>query len=179
MSKGMQRGHRVKCFATGEFGNSLEYVYRDKHWWKNEAVYERYLKNREYRDKCYELYATILGYEQGQMFSGYVFKRFKKLEFYGWECIYNNMLDCRDDMEWAVSHKDFSNDSAQTGYLFAIMERRINICYAKMKAQRQEENRKKRMAEQAAKYVNDVDLTVVQNASEKKRDISKWLEDEE
>lgn len=174
-----RKGRRVKCYATGEYGNSLEYVQHDKHWWKNEEVYQQFIKNKIYRDKAYNLYSLIIGYEKGQVFSGYIHKRFKKLSYYGWECIYQNMMECRSSMEWAVLHKDFENDVVQAAYLFAIMESNINGCYSRMRKQAIEENRNKVLAERAARYVNDVDLTSVQNAPKKNRDISQWLEDEE
>lgn len=174
-----KKGRRVKCYATGEFGNSLEYVRHDNHWWKSEEVYQQFIKNKQYRTKAYDLYAQIVGYVEGQPFPGYIHKRFKKLEWYGWECVYQNMLNCQSSMEWAVNTKNFNNEIGEIAYLFAIMEGNINDCYSKMKKQKAEEARNKAIAERSVKYINDVDLSSAQCAPKKNHDISKWLEDED
>ena len=173
------RTWKVKCFATGEFGSSADFVRIGGHWWKNEEVYKEYMKNLEYRRKAYELYGKIIGYETGQIFPGYIHKRFKKLEFYGWECIYQNMIECRLSMEWAITHKDFQNAIGEAAYMFAIMEGNINGCYKRMKKQKQDELLKQKHSEENEKYSNDVDLASVQSVTTKKRDISKWLEDDD
>lgn len=172
------KGRRVKCFATGEYGNSLEYVKHDNRWWKNEEVYQTYTNNTLYRKKAYDLYSTIIGYEKGQIFPNYVHKRFKKLEFYGWEVIYQNMIECRESMEWAIFHKEFRNDIAQTAYLFTIMEAHINDVYANLKKQKADiEQAEKRTLEMAMYEGDDINLDVIQTAPQKKRDISQWLEE--
>ena len=173
-----KKGRKVKCFATGEYGSSLEFVQHDKHWWKNEEVYAEYKRRTEFRQKSYDLYSEIIGYEKGQIFPGYIHKRFKKLEFYGWEVIYQNMLECRDSMEYAIFFKDFKNEIQQTAYLFAIMEGNINGCYARMKKAKAEKQRLEAESAKSATYCNqDVDLDAVQTSTQKKRDISQWLEE--
>lgn len=174
-----QKGRIVKCFATGEYGTSLSFVKHDNHWWKSEEVYQQYAKSCEYRTKAYDLYSAIIGYEKGQIFPGYVHRRFQKLEYYGWECVYQNMLECRSSMEWAVFHKEFQNINHQTGYLFAIMESNINGCYARMKKEKEEAERRAKKYDEAVKYMSDINLDTAKTRETKKRDISKWIDDED
>lgn len=174
-----QNGRIVKCFATGEYGTSLNFVKHDNHWWKNEEVYNQYAANCAYRTKAYDLYSQIIGYEKGKIFPPYVHKRFQKLEFYGWECIYQNMLECRSSMEWAIYHKDFQNENHQTAYLFVIMEGNINSCYSRMKKEKEAAERLAKKRDEEVKYSSDVDMNAVKTSNSKKRDISKWLDDDE
>lgn len=172
-----KKGRMVKCFATGEIGNSLDYVHHGNHWWKSEEVYKAYGESMMYRRKAYDLYGDIINYESWQIFPSYVHKRFMNFKQYGWECIYKNMLQCEESMRWAIAHKDFANSIAQTAYLFAIMNSSINETYGKLKKEKAEAALAAKKAAEATKYEEDVDLSTAQTAPKQKRDISKWLDD--
>ena len=45
----------VKCFVTGEKGNSETFVKHDNHYYKSEQVYQDYIKEMEYRKKIIDL----------------------------------------------------------------------------------------------------------------------------
>lgn len=166
-----KKGRKVKCCATGEYGTSLTFVKIDGHYYKDEFTYERYIEEKNYRKLTYDIIADYLGYQKGQIFPGVVYHRLKNLEFYGYKCIYQTFCIKKNDIEWALNHKDFRNDLGRIAYMFAIINNSINDVYKQMRT----ESRKQKLPE-SADYIEEINLEDI-GTSKKGRDISSFLED--
>lgn len=165
-----KKGRRVKCYATGEYGTDLTFVKIGDHYYKDKETFEKYTRNNHYRTLTYEVLSDFLGYQKGQIFPGVVHRRLKKLEFYGFECIYQTIVVNRSSIEWALRTKDFKNDISALAYIFAIIDNNINDVYKKMRSQN-----KKTALPESTDYAKSVNLADI-GTSKKGRDISEFLE---
>ena len=144
----MARQTMVKCMATGERGPRDEYYKAPNgRYFKSEAIYQAWMAGRRkkkaemnqakhydkpgrtaesYKKICDTL-ADFIGYECGghQPMPTVVFRKLKELDFYSDEIIQQTMDENRSAIQWAMTNKKFTDDSAKAAYMMAIIRNSI------------------------------------------------------
>ena len=71
-----------------------------------------------------------------------VFRRLKELEFYSDEIIQMTLDEKRSAIQWAITNKNFSDDTAKANYLMAIVRNNIAAVYRREKDKTEKQSRK-------------------------------------
>ena len=163
---------KVRCRITGEYGLSDEFVKIDGKYYKSKKLYDTWFKEKADREAFIEMFATeFLGYGKGQVFPTILCKKLKELEFYGFDVINKTVKKCQSSIEYAITYKDFNNDSAKISYIFAIIKNNINDVYKQIV--------KENNASKVEHFIDDtVDIENIQT-THKEKNIKKWLEDDD
>lgn len=122
---------KVKCFITKEAGTSDTFVKIGKHYYKSREVYDKWEQDKAYRNQCLKLIARYLGYADFQQFPTVVNKFLKEFASYGYDVVYDTLVNCKEKIEYAFNSKTFSTDYSQCSYMFAIVKNNINDVYKK------------------------------------------------
>lgn len=117
---------RVKCFITGEYGDSDHFVKIGKHYYKSQEVYDEDKRLKQQRKDLIDyICRTFLGYGEGQPFPTYLGKRLKKLEYYDDAVILETFKQYANDIRYWLSNKSFDSEFGKVSYMFAIVEGHI------------------------------------------------------
>ena len=137
MTTKTNKGRRVKCKATGEYGNSnVFFKSPEDGYFKTEEIYTKWKEKIKYFQKAKDcIYFDFLGYKKGEPAPpNYIMKKFNELvEFYGSKIVYLTILECYDDIMWAVRNKEFQSYVGKVNYITAILKGRIRDVAAKEK----------------------------------------------
>ena len=99
-----------------------------------------------------------------------VFRRLKELEFYSDEIIQMTLDEKRTAIQWAITNKNFSDDTAKANYLMAIVRNNIAAVY-----RREKDKTEKTVKEESRPDLDTmVDLSNV-GAAHKGNDVSDLL----
>lgn len=190
----MAKPRMVKCMATGEKGPSDTYYKAPNgRYFKSEEIYEAWLagrrkeKAKQNRPKLHEkpgrttesykklcdTIADLIGYDPagGQPMPTIVFRRLKELDYYSDEIIQETLDEKADAIRWAMSHKEFEDDSGRASYMMAIVRNSI------AEVERREKQ-KKEMSRREEKGNPDLDtMTDLENIGvvHKSHDVSSLL----
>ena len=67
-----------------------------------------------------------LGYKESKDFNSYLAAKLDKMSYdYSYEVILSTILECKNPMEYAVTHKKFKNDIGKISYLCAIISNNL------------------------------------------------------
>lgn len=163
---------KVKCHASGEYGTTDTFVKIDGKWYKDQLTYDMYQNIIKYRRKVYDELSDIMGYVPGQVFPTIVCRKLKELNMYGYQCIYETIIRCRKDIDWFMTHKDFSSDYQRFAYLFAIIKNNINDTYRDIKYREQ-------LAERAKHRQHIAEVVPIETKARAEKDVSRWVEDDD
>lgn len=175
MKKSKQlKGRKVKCYATGEIGNSLTfYKAPDKHYYKNKKIYEQRKRDIELHKQIIDIIVDdFLNYQHGQKFPTILTKKLAELKFYPNEVILKTIEKCKSTIQYYMDNKEFDSDYGKIGYIFAIIVNNINDIYRDWKRNQIIETK------QTVQNIENQNITI-ENIGTKNtgKDISKWLED--
>lgn len=164
----------VKCFVTGEKGDSETFVKHDNHYYKSEQVYQDYIKEMEYRKKIIDLIVyDYMDYTKDMPFPTILNKRLKAIQHFGYETIYRTIDSQDETIRRACREKTFDSDYLKLMYILAIVKNNIFPIWKIVLAE-------KREARKNAKEVSKTtlqDIQEVKNPKQKVKNISKFLED--
>ena len=165
---------KVKFQDTGEIGMSnVGYRAANGKYYSSEAAYNKYAKNKEYREKCIALMYEVLGYSNKMIIPTYYYKTLKDFEGVGYEALYLTMKNKNPDVQWAIRNKDFNGETAKVMYIMAIYKNGVMDEYKKLIA---EEKHQKIMSEKVDDISDEFSLEI-NNNTKKKKDISRFVED--
>ena len=152
----MAKEPMVKCMATGVKGpRNTFYKAPNGRYFQSEAIYQAWMAGRRkkkaeanlvkhydkpgrttesYKKICDTL-ADFIGYERGghQPMPTIVFRRLKELDFYSDEIIQQTLDENRSAIQWAMTNKKFTDDSAKAAYMMAIIRNSIAAVYRREK----------------------------------------------
>lgn len=179
--------------ATGVEGPKEQfYKAPNNRYFQSEAVYQAWLEGRRkekarkekpkpqkkpgrttesYKKLCNTI-AGLIGYDLdgGQPMPTVVFRRLKELEFYSDEIIQMTLDEKRSAIQWAITNKNFSDDTAKANYLMAIVRNNIAAVY-----RREKDKTEKTVKEESRPDLDTiVDLSSV-GAAHKGNDVSNLL----
>lgn len=171
----------VKCQITGEKGTSDTFYKVGRKYYKSKEIYDHWFEESEARKELIDIIAKdFFNCEPGQEPPPMIYSEIKRLNFYSNKTILHTVKVKYDDIMWAIQHKEFNTTASKVKYIFAIIGNGIIDVY---KAEQNIERAKRR---RQAKEVNELsdadDLNFVESLDQKqsrKRDISKFLEDED
>lgn len=170
---------RVKCVATGEYGDSETFIKVDKHYYKSQEIYEEYRHSIDCKKKAIDILCKdFLKYKAGQPCPTFVFRKYKSLEFYENEIILKTIEEKYDTLKYYADNKEFKDDIQKVSYLFAIIDNNIGDVYRR-------EERKKLKKKTEELYENKLDDVASSLNSDGKtksgrmsqRDISEFCEE--
>lgn len=122
---------KVKCFITKEEGTSDTFVKIGKHYYKDQETYNQWKEKEENRAKCLRLIAKYIGYSDFQKFPTVVTRFLKEYSAYGYDVIYDSLIECQETIEYYFRSKSFDSDYAKCSYMFSIVRNKINDVYKK------------------------------------------------
>jgi len=165
---------KVKCQVTQEYGMSDEFIKIDNKYYKSQQVYDQYKKNTEdYKLLINLICNDFLNYQKGQVFPTMLTKKIKELEFYPNEVIIKTVEKNYETLKYWMDNKEFSNDTGKISYLFAIIKGNINDIYKEWKRNNLTEQYEKKSIIDTEENIETL------NTTQKGKDISNWLEDDE
>ena len=116
---------KVKCSATGEYGNLDEFIRVGNKYFKNKEIYEEYVKEKEIQIKVMIKIAELLGYKDGKMIGstgGLVMKKIKESTL-SKEELYNSISEREEYIKDLFGEIDeHYNDSKRVISIFKIVE---------------------------------------------------------
>lgn len=116
---------RVKCSATGEYGNINEFIRVGNKYFKNKETYENYVKEKEIQINLMVKIAELLGYKDGKMIGstgGFVMKKIKESTLSKQE-LYDSILEREEYIKDLFGEIDeHYSDSRHVISLFKIIE---------------------------------------------------------
>lgn len=117
---------KVKCFITGEYGDSDHFIKIGKHYYRSQEVYDEDKRLKQQRKDLIDyICRTFLGYGEGQPFPASLGKKLKKLEYYDNAVVLETFKQCANDIKYWLSNKSFDSEFGKVSYMFAIVEGRI------------------------------------------------------
>lgn len=165
---------KVKCAITGEYGTNEIFIKIGSKYYKSQEIYNEDKQRKELHKKIVDtILNEFLDYQQGQVPSSLLFKKLKELEFYDNEVILKTIQQQSDTIKYWMNNKEFKNENGKISYMFAIIKGSINDVYKEWK---REQNRIKQVKK--SKIDINIDIENI-NTTQKGKDISKWLEDDD
>lgn len=116
---------KVKCSATGEYGNLDEFIRVGNKYFKSKEVYENYAKEKEALQKLYTKFAELLGYTDGMMIGStvaFITKKIKNSDL-SKEELYDSMIEKEEYIKELFGEiSNHYNDSKHVVSIFEIIE---------------------------------------------------------
>lgn len=161
---------KVKLQDTGDYSTSdVSYKAPNGKYYSSKESYEKLLNEHKMRTKCVDKIVDLFGLKPGMKLPTLFYKRINELAIYGFEVVYNTIVNNESSITWALENKEFNSEVGKVQYIMAIVQNNINEEY-KIK-QKQLKSQKEN-----AKIINEpIDLEV-NNCVQKTKDISRWLE---
>lgn len=164
----------VKCYVTGEVGTNDTFVKIGNHYYKSQAVYEKYRHEIDTRKEIISLVATkFLGYQNGQKFPAYIQKKLNEFSFYSYDVILKTFEKCSDSIVYYMSKKEFRNESGKIAYIFAVLSNNINDVNKEF-----EWSKKAAKKEEKAEVNSEQGINMIRPVS-KVKNVSAWLDEED
>lgn len=165
-------GRRVKLWdAPGEYGDSDTAYKVEKKYYTSKEAYESYQNDNLNRQKVIILIHSLLGYEEHQMIPTIFLKKLKEWKPYGYDVVLQTLEDNASSVEWALQNKNFDSEIRKVQYISSIIANHLVDTEKKMK-------REKRSIGLMSNVVI-IDDFVDLNNTQKTKDISRFLEDED
>ena len=125
-------GRLVKFYDTGEKGDKdTGYHAPDGKNYSCKAGYERIANERKYWKMCAEWVTDLFGYQKGMKPNTYIYRLLQELQPYGYEVVYDTLVDQNESILWALNTKFFKNETMKIKYVFAIVNNNILDMYKK------------------------------------------------
>lgn len=116
------KGRKVRCHITGEYGNSLDFIKIGQHYYKSQEIYDNHQKEMQYRKQIIDyITSQYLMLSPEEKFPTTLTAQLSKLSNYSYEQIWNIISYCDKAIMSALSKKHFDNIYAKLAYIFAII----------------------------------------------------------
>ena len=164
-------GRIVNFIDTKSKGNSADGFKAPKgKYFSTRQAYEKWEQKRVDRSRCIEALMELLGYDDPNMKPNtFLFRELKSLEPYGYDVIFDTILECEDAIEYTLETKGFNNEINEIKYIMAIINNNIKAVYNRKQAQQKLKERKGQII-QIEDFIPKKQTT---------NDISRWLDDED
>ena len=163
-------GRLVKMWDTGEkLDKDLAYHAPDGKNYSSQAAYEKLAEEKKYWKYCVDEIMFLLGYEEGMKPNTYIFKLLRELKGYGYDVIYDTMIEKTKDIQWALNTKSFRDETNKIKYIFAIITNNAMDVY--MVKQAKTKKNKKGAA--------IIEIDDFKPHKQKVKDISRYLDDDD
>lgn len=144
---------------------------------------EEYDEREREKNKRYDLLKyvaeEVLQYEDGQIVPPSMVKRIEKLrEFYIYEVIKEVFFLHKENIQYWIRTKDFSNEYGMSSYVMTIIESNINDVYKKWKRQQEQQMKMDSMSIDTLLF-NDSYIENNTGSKSDKKDISMFLDEED
>lgn len=169
----MGKGRKVKCKATGEYGNSNDFYKTSKGYFKTKEVYEEFQREANCRKQIIEMLAELMEYQKGEPLPPIILTELKRLKFYKNQVILKTIEQEYNAILKACSNKTFNNSVAQGRYIFAIIKNNISDVNRRFEIEQKEEERIKHNME-VATISNDPDMPV---QKQQNKDLTMFVEE--
>lgn len=165
---------KVKLQDTGEYSTS-DIAYRGSNgkYYSSKESFEKYNKNKEYRQKCINLMFDIMGYKDNMILPTYFYKSLTKFEGVGYEALYNTMIRQDGSVQWTLKNKYFNSETGKIMYVMAIYNNNIMDEYKKIVA----DERAKKHISAKNEEIAEVSTEIKTDRKQETKNISKFLED--
>lgn len=168
-------GRIVKFWDTGEKGDKdTGYHAPDGKNYSSKKAYDQIKKEQEEWKYCVDEIMFLLGYEEGMKPNTYIFKLLSELKPFGYDVVYDTIMNCTKDITWALTKKNFDNDIGRVKYIFAIITNNIMPVYQQKQAKIEQEKKSKII--NMSDYTEDTDIGGI---SGKGNDVSNFLGDDD
>lgn len=124
-------------------------------------------EENEYRIQAISKLANLLGYPPKAKMPTYIFKALKELEGFGYQAVDQTIVDKTEDIEWALTHKDFASEHGRISYILAIIQNHCKETYDRLIKEKLKED----------KEDLPVEIEEVRQIDQKVKDISRFLDD--
>lgn len=140
-------GRQVILHDLGTKGDSdTAYKAENKKYYSSKEAYDKIKSNNERRELCITKVMDLLEYKPGMKLPTIFYKRLKDYESYGYEVLYETILQQEKNIVWALRNKEFSSETSKVMYVCAILQNNVMDCYKTMqrlKKQKREETKVK------------------------------------
>lgn len=164
----------VKCFDTNEkISKDLAFVENlngKNRYWSSEQEYNKWTFNNQCRINSINILADIFGYSAGMKMPTVAYKKMKELEPYGYDVFEATIRAQKDNIAYALGHKNFSTEYGRVAYVFAIIQNNIMDEYKKKKRDEKIEHKETKID------FGEMDLDEIGN-NKKSKNISNLLGD--
>lgn len=169
LREGLDMGRRVKLRDLGIPGDSdTAYKAPNKLYYSSKAAYDALLESEINRKKCIDALFDMLEYKKELRPPSYLYKKLKECESYGYDIVYETILDQAENIEWAIHNKEFNSEINKIAYIMSIVQNHLMDIY---KQQKRAEAFRKR---ESSKIIN---IEEYQAKKQKNKDIGRWLDD--
>lgn len=171
----MGKGRRVKCKATGEYGNSNDFYKSSKGYFKSKEIYEDYERESECRKKIINILSELIGYQKGEPLPPVILTELKKLNFYKNQVILETIKQEYKTLLYYSQNKEFKSSFAKGRYLLAIIKNRIADVNQKYERRKKEESELLQKVQQDDNSYIDFDIPV---QKQQNKNLGAFIEDE-
>ena len=117
--------------------------------------------------KCIDALYDVLEYKKDLKPPTYLYKKLKEFAGFGYDVVYDTILDQWENMEWAIHHKEFQSEINKIAYIMSIVQNHLMDIYKQRKCEQIRERK-------SAEIIN---IEEYQAKKQKNKDIRKWLDD--
>ena len=135
-------------------------------YYTSKEAYEEWCKDKEWKKKSVDMIFKLLGYNDGCVAPGVLFKEIEKYRGMGFEVLYNTIISTIGDVEWAIANKEFHNEVAKIKYIMAIYSNHAIDEYRALKTKKTDEN----------VVPPDDEHEIIRTHKQKVKDISQWID---
>lgn len=163
---------KVKLQDTGDYSTSdVSYKAPNGKYYSSKESYEKLLNEHKMRTKCVDKIVDLFGLKPGMKLPTLFYKRINELAIYGFEVVYNTIVNNESSITWALENKEFNSEVGKVQYVMAIIQNNINEEYKKYKADLKSKQKSDIMIEDVE---NSLDL-VSNLVKNKAKDVSSLL----
>jgi hypothetical protein len=155
--------------VTNDKGQNKYYCSKEEY---DEHVYE-IKRQRELKEY---IAVEVLNYDEGQIVPPVMVKKIGELnKFYDCEVIHECFIEKKEDIQYWITAKNFSNEYGMVSYVMKIIEGSINDTYVKWKYKKKQEQ---------SQSGNEIDLGIINELNDsptrkKGNDITEFLDEED
>lgn len=166
---------KVKLQDTGEFGMSnTSFRAPTGKYYSSEESYNKFQKNKDYREKCIHKMYEVLGYKSGMIIPTYFYKDLKSFEGVGYEALYETMNGKSNDVDWALKNKNFTSETGKVMYVMAIYKNNVMDFYKGIIAR---DRANQSVVEKVNVEINDIEINTT--TKQKGNDVSSLVGDDD
>ena len=121
------KGKRVKCRATGVFGNSLTfYKAPDGKYYQSEAIYKTHIKEKNAFLDCKRVLGALLNFDEQAPYPALFIKKINEFQPYTFTRLAATIRSKEKDIRWACENKRFDSTQRKIQYIFRILSNAIH-----------------------------------------------------
>lgn len=164
----------VKCWDLNGEKRPKEDCYKapNKKYYSCKEAYDNIVEQTGWRNRCTSFMQDVMEYDADMKLPTSWYKFLTSFAKYGYDVVYDTLVDNEKTFKWALATKEFKNDTHAISYFNAIIQNDIMAHYRKKKAQEKQEQQKEVETQRLEALPEPSYLATVGRKSVKGNDVS-------